>query len=189
MQFFKYIRAIKNRLVFKIRKPLFKRCGKNVLFECPFVLSGEKFISLGNNIRTKPRLQLEAIDSVGKVRFSPELFIGDDVSINFDVHIACVNRVIIGKGVLIASKVFITDHNHGDTSIESMSLPPSKRRIVSKGAVVVCENVWIGEGVSIMPGVKIGRNSVIGANSVVTSDIPEYCVAVGAPARVIKRLR
>ncbi|WP_317633791.1 acyltransferase [Perspicuibacillus lycopersici] len=185
---FKYLKAIKNRIVFYPRKLKFRKCGTRVIFESPFVLSGESYITAGDNIRTKPRLQLEAIDSLGNDKFTPEIMIGDDVSINYDVHIACINKVVIGKGVLIASKVFITDHGHGDTCIETLQIPPSKRKLYSKGPVIIEENVWIGEGVAVMAGVTIGKNSVIGANSVVTKDIPPFSVAVGTPARVIQTI-
>lgn len=77
---------------------------------------------------------------------------------------------------MIASKVFITDHSHGEININSLTLPPSSRKIVSKGAVIIEDNVWIGEGVCILPNVTIGRNSIVGANSVVTNNIPENCV-------------
>lgn len=183
---FKYLRAIKNRIVFFPRKLKLKKCGRRVIFESSFVLSGESYITLGDNIRIKPRLQLEAIDTLGNTKFTPEIVIGDDVSINYDVHIACINKVVIGKGVLIASKVFISDHGHGDTCTETLQIPPSKRTLYSKGPVIIEENVWIGEGAAIMPGVTIGRNSIIGANSVVTKDIPPFSVAVGTPARVIQ---
>lgn len=157
------------------------------MLEFSFEIEGAKYISLGNNIRTKPRFHLAAIDKHNGIKFNPEIKIGDNVSINYDVHIACVDMVEIGEGSLLGSKVFITDHFHGDSTFESMCIPPSKRSLTSKGRVIIEKNVWIGEGVVIMPGVIIGNNSVIGANAVVTRNIPAFSVAVGNPAKVIKR--
>ena len=61
-----------------------------------------------------------------------------------------------------------------------------KRKVVSKGAVVIDDNVWIGDKVSIMPGVHIGEGSIIAANAVVTKNIPPYSIAAGVPAKVIR---
>lgn len=69
-----------------------------------------------------------------------------------------------------------------------MKLPPSKRPIMSKGAIVIDDHVWIGEMVCILGNVHIGKSSIIGAGSIVTHDIPAYSVAVGNPAKVIKNL-
>lgn len=55
------------------------------------------------------------------------------------------------------------------------------------GGIIIDSGSWIGANSIILPGVRIGKNSVIGANSIVSSDIPDYCVAVGIPAKVIKR--
>jgi acetyltransferase-like isoleucine patch superfamily enzyme len=69
-----------------------------------------------------------------------------------------------------------------------MGMPVDERLLVSKGAVVIGNNVWIGNNACIMPGVSIGDGAIIGANSVVTHDIPAYSVAGGIPAKVIKQL-
>ncbi|GAB1482744.1 hypothetical protein MASR2M78_15600 [Treponema sp.] len=65
---------------------------------------------------------------------------------------------------------------------------PPNQRFLSATTVEIQENVWIGEFVTILPGTIIGRGSVIGSNSVVTKSIPEYSIAVGNPAKVIKTI-
>ena len=65
---------------------------------------------------------------------------------------------------------------------------PLERPLISKGAVVIENNVWVGEGVVIMPGITIGENSIIGANSVVTKDVPKNTVVGGVPAKILKQL-
>lgn len=185
----KILRGTYNRIRFLLVKHRLKECAGGVLFESPFEVEGGKYITVGHNVRTKPGLHIAAIDRIKNQIFKPNIIIGNDVSINYDVHIACISRVEIGDGSLLASKVFITDHYHGDTSYESLVIPPSKRALTSKGPVIIGSNVWIGENVAIMPGVRIGNNSVIGANAVVTNDIPSYSVAVGVPAKVIREYR
>ncbi|ELQ2337068.1 hypothetical protein QTG67_003159 [Vibrio vulnificus] len=97
---------------------------------------------------------------------------GSNVSINYNCHIACINHIKIGDNVLIASRVYISDHSHGKADYSDIYVPPSKRKIVSKGPVIIEDDVWIGEAVSVLPGVTIGRGAIIGANSVVAKDIP-----------------
>ena len=70
-----------------------------------------------------------------------------------------------------------------------MIIIPYEREIVSKGKIVIGNNVWLGNNVCVMPGVTIGDGVVVGANSVVTKDVPPYCVAVGVPAKIIKDCR
>lgn len=179
-----------NRIVFMMTlKPKLKHCGSKSLIESSYMVEGANYISIGEHVRIKPGLHMAAIDQHNGLSFSPEIQIGNNVSINYDVHIACINKITIGDGALLGSKIFITDHFHGNTSLESLRIPPSNRKLESKGSVEIGKNVWIGENVAIMPGVKIGDNAVIGANSVITKDIPPFSVAAGVPARIIKEYK
>ncbi len=113
----------------------------------------------------------------------PRLTIGDGSIIGHMNHIACISEVDIGEYVLTGDRVFISDHSHGfsETTIPILKQPP-----VSKGKVSIGRGTWIGENVAVL-SCHIGKNCVIGSNAVVLSDIPDYSVAVGAPARVIRR--
>lgn len=162
--------------------------GKDFKLGFPANIIGGKYMTFGQNFMSFSRLRIEAYDSHLGHSYSPSIVIGDNVSINFDCHIGCVNRVVIGNNVLFASKIFITDHMHGEITAEALKTPPSLRKVLSKGPVIIEDNVWIGEGVAIMPNVTIGKNSIIGANSVVTTSIPPNTVAAGIPARVIRML-
>lgn len=164
-----------------------KSVGKNFRIEYPARIYGGEFITIGKNFNSFGRLRLEAYKKHNGHIYKPTIIIGDNVSINFDCHIGCINQIVIGDNVLIASKVFITDHFHGNTSAESLLLPPSLRRVESKGPVIIEDNVWIGEGVAIMPNVVIGKNSIIGANAVVTKSFPENSIIAGNPAKQIKK--
>ncbi|NLS13530.1 acetyltransferase [Vibrio sp. SM6] len=152
----------------------------------PFYIRGKAHIKLGKNFTSGVGLRLDAF-SIASER-KPRLVIGDNCQVNDYVHIGCVQNVTIGSDVLIASKVFISDHNHGlydDSSVDVLELPSV--RPLSCSAVTIGNRVWIGENVSVLPGVSIGDNSIIGAGSVVTSNIPDFSIAVGAPARVVKK--
>lgn len=116
-------------------------------------------------------------------------FHGTIFSISSRIHIGCINKVTIASGVLIAGNVLIEDHFHGDVSSSEADIEPNKRILKSRGEISIGENVWIGENVVIMPGVSIGRGCVIGANSTVTKSIPDYAVAAGSPAKIIRRLK
>jgi lipopolysaccharide O-acetyltransferase len=99
--------------------------------------------------------------------------------------IAAISKVIIGENVLIASDVFITDHDHGGIDYSSLSKAPAKRELVSS-PVVIEDNVWLCEKVIILKGVRVGHNSIVAAGAVVTKDIPPFSIAVGIPARVTR---
>jgi acetyltransferase-like isoleucine patch superfamily enzyme len=150
------------------------------------IIKNPQYISIGKKFSALYNLRLEAWDKYGEQTFTPELTIGEWVSMGTDVHIGCINKITIGNHVLMGSRIYISDHAHGDISAESFALPPIKRPLISKGPVVIEDNVWIGEGACIMPNVHIGKNAVIGANAVVTKDVPANAVVAGAPAKVIK---
>ena len=124
-----------------------------------------------------------------RVRGKQYIKIGENVEINDEVHIGATQKIIIEDNVLIASKVYISDHNHGsykgDEQDSPMSIP--KERKIHSSPIRIEKNVWIGELCCILQGVTIGEGSIIGAMSVVTKDIPPYTIAVGSPAKLIKR--
>lgn len=113
----------------------------------------------------------------------PELSIGSGCIIGNFNHITCVGRVQIEEKVLTADRVFISDHGH---QFCDPLVPIVDQGVLVGKPVVIGRGSWLGENVSIISS-QIGRNCVIGANSVVLSDIPDYSVAVGAPAKVVRR--
>lgn len=161
-----------------------------MLLRSPTSVRGGQFMRIGKRFVSGPGLRLDAFRVHGA---DPVLTIGDDVQVNDYVHIGCVERVEIGNHVLIASRVTILDHNHGvygdeaAAEHESPDVPPSRRRLTQGQPVIIEDNVWLGENVTVLPGVTIGFGSVIGAGSVVTRSIPPKCVAVGSPARVVRK--
>jgi acetyltransferase-like isoleucine patch superfamily enzyme len=165
-----------------------KACGENFNIQSKFTIINPQYISIGHNFSALYNLRLEAIDSFESETYTPELRIGNNVIFNTDVHIGCIENITIGDNVLLASRIYISDHSHGAVTAEEMDTPPAKRKLATKGPVIIEDNVWIGEGVCILPGVRIGRNAVIGANAVVTKSVPPFSVVAGIPARVIRNL-
>ena len=162
------------------------RIPKARIIRLPIDIRGKNGIVFGNGLTTGYGCRLESFSEDG----SKTLFFGNNVQINDYCHINALKSVRIGDNVLIASKVFITDLEHGSyIGDENDSQPNSivKDRPLSSKPVVIGNNVWIGELCSVLPGVTIGENSIIGANSVVTKSIPANSIAVGNPAKLIKQ--
>lgn len=156
------------------------------LLRLPIDIRGKGGIEFGHNLTTGYGCRLESFSEDG----SKSLLFGNNVQINDYCHINALKSMRIGNNVLIASKVFITDLEHGSyIGDENDSQPSSivKDRPLSSKPVVIGNNVWIGELCSVLSGVTIGENSIIGANSVVTKSIPANSIAVGNPAKVIKQ--
>lgn len=166
----------------------FKSIGENFFIGKDYRIINPQFMQIGNNFSVLDRLRIEAIEKFQNEVFSPKIIIGNNVNINNDVHIGCINRIEIGDNCLLASRIYISDHNHGSFSEEDLKIAPNKRPLISKGPVIIKNNVWIGEGVAILPNVTIGENSIIASNAVVTKEIPANCIAAGIPAKIIKRI-
>jgi acetyltransferase-like isoleucine patch superfamily enzyme len=139
-------------------------------------------ISIGEKVHIRKGARLETIGAWDGEK--PKLSIGDGTSIHLYFHCGAACSVQIGKDVLIAGRVFISDHDH---EYGHPSQPPSKAGL-SVAPVVIEDGVWIGEGAVVLKGVTVGKRAVIGANSVVTKDVPPFTVVGGVPARIIKRL-
>lgn len=157
------------------------------LGEKPFVHSPEN-ITIGNRFYANRFLRLETILDYGGKKYNPIMNIGNDVFLSDYVHIGCAESVTICDGCLIASKVFITDHYHGNITINEIETRPNNRPLSCK-PVFIGSNVWLGDNVSVMPGVSLGDNVIVGANSVVTKSFPANVVIAGCPAKIIKELK
>lgn len=182
------IKAFKSKLYTLKLIPEFKAFGKDSYLSYPIDIRGGKHIAIGNNTFIGKRTVLTAWDRQGEKVFFPEIFIGNMVSIGEDCHITAINKIEIGNNVLMGKKITITDNSHGASDAESFLLPPAHRPWVSKGAVIIGDNVWIGDKATILAGVTIGKNAIIGANSLVTKDVPANCIVGGIPAKLIKKI-
>ena len=158
------------------------------LIRFPFRVRGKQYIKIGKGFTTGFNCRIDALN-INNLGEKYLIEIGENVEINDEVHIGATEKIIIEDNVLIASKVYISDHNHGsykgDEQDSPMSIP--KERKIYSSPIKIEKNVWIGELCCILQGVTIGEGSIIGAMSVVTKDIPPYTIAVGSPAKLIKR--
>ena len=172
---------VKNLLATKIFYP----GARLVRFPC--YVRNKKCIEFGKGFTCGYNCRLESVEvkpkQCGKIVFGKNVKIGDNV------HIASASKVEIGNNVLFASHIFITDLDHGKYAGENQTSPsinPDIRELHSE-EVKIGDNVWIGENVIVLKGVTIGNGCIIGAASLVTKSIPDGCIAVGSPARVIKK--
>ena len=163
-----------------VNKNSFRFLSKSTLFNSPFRINGFGGISINEDTSFQSGVWLYCcgIDDI-----QANLSIGRCSVFGYNNHITCVRSVTIGDFVLTANNVYISDNIH---EYEDITKPIINQPVKFKKAVKIDNGAWIGENVCII-GASVGQNSVIGANSVVTHDIPDYCLAVGIPARIIKR--
>lgn len=173
-----HLSAIYWRIISKFWYKLFlKSKGRNSCIIHPLSIEKPNTISLGSNVT------INKFSWFCSVKEESEIDISDGTCIGHFFHCVSLNKVNIGKNVLIADKVFVSDCTHDFIDID---IPIINQSIKELPYVSIGNDSWIGENVSII-GCKIGKHSIIGANSVVLSDIGDYCVAVGSPAKVIKK--
>ena len=135
-------------------------------------------LSLGPNVMFEPNVWLTA---PGGARIR----IGGGSFLNMGVMVAATHEVTIGDHCMFANGCFVTDGNH---RFDDPDAPVPWQGFTSKGPTRVGDNVWCGANVVITSGVTVGERCVIGANSVVTTDLPPFSIAAGAPARVLRTI-
>lgn len=175
-----------NKIVAKLRaltyyKICFRQYGKHTLILRPLLLEGKNNISIGSRTFVYDQVWLAAMPLTGNKH--PKISIGNNCRLGHFNHIYATSEIIIEDQVLTADKVYISDNLH---TYSDVSMPIVQQPIKQLNTIRIGEGSWLGENVCVI-GASIGRHCTIGANSVVTHDIPDYCVAVGAPARVIKQ--
>lgn len=158
----------------------FKHVGRTVRIYSPLRMKGHENIRLGDKVRIAKQTWIEAQPLTGEDCL---LTIKSGACLGHFNHIYCTHSITIEEDVLTADKVYISDNLH---SYEDVDVPIIKQPIKQCKPVVIGEGSWLGEHVCVI-GASVGKHCVIGANSVVTKDIPDYCVAVGSPAKVIKK--
>lgn len=159
----------------------FKHFGKKSRIDKPLRIEGKRFIEIEDHVYVQPYTWL-ACQPLTCCN-NPTLKLGEGTVIGNFNHIYATQSIVIENYVLTADKVYISDNLHG---YDNPEIPIVQQPIKQIGEVRIGEGSWLGENVCVI-GASIGKHCTIGANSVVTHDIPDYCVAVGAPARVIKQ--
>ena len=174
------VEIIKSLITFlKVKANHLNSGGANYIgLDVKFVNRG--IISLGDSVIIRPSTRVYAGNSKSLVSFGNGTEIGEHSTISSS------NRIVFGNDVLTGPHVFVADHNH---AYANPLLPVSKQGVKCNPTdeVVIGEGSWLGTNVVVVGNVRIGKHCVIGANSVVTKDIPDYSVAAGIPAKVIKK--
>ena len=157
--------------------------GSIILFPTTTIFN-ENYIHIGKDTMIGEHVALSAGMMPGqKCLTNPVVKIGDRCLIGRGSGIVGHLSIDIGDDVWTGHHVYITDQNHGYLDISK----PISHQSQPERAVSIGEGSWLGHGVVVLPGAKIGKHVAVGANSVVTGELPDYCVAVGSPARVIKQ--
>jgi acetyltransferase-like isoleucine patch superfamily enzyme len=172
---------LKSKLFSVLVSGAFAKFGKRAVLMTPIRLSGEERIAIGNGVFIGPASWLQTLPDGGD--HAVAISIGDGTSIAGSCVISAVRGVVIEEDVLFARNVYISDHIHKYQDFDKPILDQGVDKIAP---VLIRRGAWLGQNVVICPGVTIGRGAVVGANSVVNRDVPDYSLAVGAPARVVK---
>lgn len=177
-----YHKRIVHMLKYPYNKILYKEYHyTTIIMSCCIITP--KYIRCGNNVYIGHNARIQGVDCYKNVSFKPAIVLKDGVSIQQNVHITCADRIVIGQNTAIASNVSITDIHHPYNEIET----PIEGQDIEVTPVSIGDDCKIYNNAVILPGVKIGKHVTIGANAVVNKNIPDYCVAVGIPAKIVKR--
>lgn len=175
--------------------------GRNVTFGQHVVLRHPHKIHIGDNVVVDDGCCLDAkgVDNDG-IRMGSGVFlgrncilsckngnilIGDEANIGFNTEIFSASTVTVGRKVLIAAYTYLVG---GDHLYDRVDIPVLDQGRTAAG-IAVGDHVWLGAHVVVTDGASIGRDAIIGAGAVVVGAIPDYAIAVGTPARVVRDRR
>ena len=161
-------------------RAFFGRLGRGVRIVWPLRLVGLAHMHLADHVTLQVGAYVAVLPAKPDV---PGLVIGRGTQIGNHAHIIVTHRVEIGEKVLIADRVYLSDNLHEYRDVTRPVMDQPLRQI---GDVAIGDGSWIGENVCIM-GARVGRHCTVGANSVVTRNLPDFCVAAGAPALILRR--
>lgn len=178
LRLFAFVRRILSHFYWSMR---LKKIGCKSHLVSPLRVDGSSNIEIGSDVIIEYKTWLAALPLTGSQECI--LKIENGVAIGHFNHIYATKKIVIEENVLIADRVYISDNLH---DYRNINVPVKYQPILQNNEVIIGSGSWIGENVCIL-GVKIGCQCVIGANSVVTRNIPDYCVVVGIPAKIVKR--
>lgn len=174
------IRDFLSILFYRLIGFCFGSMGSGVRIVRPLRIYGAKYCHFGDEAVLQYGAYIAALKEHDE---APVLKVGARTMIGNHAHIVATRRVEFGESVLTADRLFVADNRH---TFEDPATPIRDQGLTQLVEVHIGDGSWIGENVCIS-GASIGKQCVIAANSVVTSDIPDHCVAAGAPARIVKR--
>lgn len=159
----------------------FASFGARTVLQTPIYLRGEGRISIGDDVCVGPGSVLQTLEGPG---YAGTLEIGSGTSVAGTCVMSAARSIRIGRKVLMARNIYISDHIHAYDDPTRAVLDQGIARLEP---VVIEDGAWLGQNVVVCPGVTIGRGAVIGANAVVLEDVPAHSLAVGVPATVVRR--
>lgn len=163
----------------------FQSIGWKVVFQEQVTIRNSKNISLGSYVSLDKNVLLQVINRASKntsVR-TPKLLVKNRVGIGANSVINCAESIVIEDNVMIGPSCTVIDYEH---KYSDVAVPINQQGLHKIAPITIKEGAWITSNVTVCPGVTIGKNAVVGANSLVNKDIPDFSLAVGCPARVIK---
>jgi acetyltransferase-like isoleucine patch superfamily enzyme len=185
----------------KLYPMILGRVGRNVAFGANVVLRHPHKIEIGDDVVIDDNCCLDAKGTTNRgITIGQGVFLGrgtilsckngdivleDGANVGFNVEVFSAANVRIGRKVLIAAYTYLVG---GDHLYDRVDIPVLEQGRTARG-IDVDDNVWLGAHVVVADGVRIGRDAVVGAGAVVTADIPEFHVAAGVPARIIRDRR
>lgn len=180
---------------------LFGKVGKGVVFGKNMTIRHPKKIEIGNNVVFDDNTVIDAKgDHNSGIKIGHSAMVGrntiisckgGDIEIGDYANIGANNYLISESILKIGCYVFTAGHTYivagGNHSFGRKDIPIWSQPSVSKGGIIIEDDVWIGASCTVVDGVKIKQGSIIGAGSVVHKRIPPYSIALGNPATVIKK--
>ena len=173
----------------------FSNSPNNFVMDKPYRLIGAEFMEIGDDVYLGPNAMLNCMveypsevmcppDDVARIKYEPKIVIGNKVSATGGLQLAACVEIVIEDEVLMATNVHMTDNFHG---YQGTDIAYKFQPLWREGPIRVGRGCWLGQNVVVTPNTTIGEMCIVGANSVVTTDLPAYSIAVGAPARVTRR--
>lgn len=158
------------------------RAGANLAILPGTEITGSHRMEFGDNVTIGRDCQL--MIATERTQPGPMIVFGNGTSINRRALIAAVNEIVFGQYVLTAPGIYCADSSH---EFRNVGIPITMQGLKeSKGKLEICSHSWIGMNAALIGNIRIGRGSVVGSNAVVNQSIPDYCVAAGQPAQVIR---
>jgi len=149
----------------------------------PLMLQNTRFVHLGCKVTIRDGARFDLTTEHGRQSFIPNVIIGDGSLFEQGFHLTAAGPVVIGRQVTCSRNVSVLGvrHEYEDVTRAIIEQP------LGVAPVSIGDGTLIGMNCVILPGVSIGKHCMIGANSVVSRDVPDFCVAAGSPARIIRR--
>jgi acetyltransferase-like isoleucine patch superfamily enzyme len=173
--------------------------GRNVVFGCGTVLRHPGKVMIGDNVTIDDLVVLDAKGTANQgITLGHGVFLGrgtilsckdgditlgDHVNVGFHSEIFSGSSVTVGRHGLFAAYTYLVGGGHEFEATDRAVLEQPR----SSRGITLGDNVWLGAGAKVLDGVRLGNDVVVGAGAVVTADLPDGAVAVGVPARVVRR--